>query len=214
MRFFSLRAIFLLGFIVAMPVLALPSVARRIDEWLYGRPPADFGRPPTPPPITAEPVAPSSQPAVAKSSIAPARFDEPSPVPQNFIATTQAAIPSPVAASRYEPAVPPPLPALPPFADSAAPAASPEPKIDERTIARLQQIRERLEQLGAEYVLVDLQDSGRFRFHCRMLVDPRTTYTRPFDATSFDSVAAGEQVLADVEKWRQAAASVPAATLP
>ena len=32
MRFLSLRAVFLLGFVVAMPVLALPPVARRIDE--------------------------------------------------------------------------------------------------------------------------------------------------------------------------------------
>jgi hypothetical protein len=81
-------------------------------------------------------------------------------------------------------------------------------------MARLQQIRERLEQLGAEYVLVDMQDSGRFRFHCRMLVDPRTRYTRPFDATSFDPIAAGQQVLGDVEKWRQAAASSPAVATP
>ena len=46
MRFLSLRAVFLLGFVVAMPVLALPAVARRIDELLYGSPPTDFGRPP------------------------------------------------------------------------------------------------------------------------------------------------------------------------
>jgi len=55
MRFFSLRAIFLLGFIIAMPILALPSVARRVDNWLYGAPPADFGRPPSPP-LMEEPL--------------------------------------------------------------------------------------------------------------------------------------------------------------
>lgn len=209
MRFFSLRAFFLLGFIVVMPVLALPSVARRIDELLYGKPPADFGRPPpAPAPITAEPVAPSPAAAVVKSTIAPARFDEVSPAPQNFMAAAQASVPAPTAASRYEPTIPPPLPAVPPFAERAA---EPEAKIDERTIARLQQIRQRLEQLGADYVLVDMQDSGRFRFHCRMLVDPRTTYTRPFDAMSFDPIVAGEQVLSDVEKWHQTAASVPSA---
>jgi hypothetical protein len=81
-------------------------------------------------------------------------------------------------------------------------------------MARWQQIRQRLEQLGAEYVLVDAQDSGRFRFHCRMVVDPHTRYTRPFEATSFDPLAAGEQVLSEVEKWRQAAASSPAVPTP
>jgi hypothetical protein len=79
---------------------------------------------------------------------------------------------------------------------------------------RLQQMRDRLEQLGAEYVLVDIQDSGRFRFHCRIIVDPLTRYTRAFDATSFDAIAAGEQVLRDVEKWRAAAASIPANPTP
>jgi hypothetical protein len=81
-------------------------------------------------------------------------------------------------------------------------------------MARWQQIRDRLEQLGAESVFAEVQDSGRFRFHCRMLVDPRTRYTQPFDATSFDPLAAGEQVLSDVEKWRQAAASGPAVPTP
>jgi len=213
MRFFSLRALLLLGFIIAMPVLALPSVAKRIDEWLYGPPPSDFGRAPVPPPITEEPVAPLAQPPVVKSTIAPARFDEPSPAPQNLVQPAQLASSfSPTAAgNRYEAPTPPALAPSPPFAaPETSREASPEPKVDERTIAKLQQIRERLEQLGAEYVLVDTQDSGRFRFHCRMLVDPRTSYTRPFDATSFDPIAAGEQVLNEVERWRSAAATIPA----
>src|SRR6478609_2258776 len=139
MQFFSLRAIFLLGFIVAMPVLALPSVARRIDEWLYGAPPADFGRAPVPPPLTDEPIVP-----VARSNVAPARFDEPSPAPQSYVQQASAT-------GRYEPAAAPPLSASSPFAPATVrsttlpPAA--EPQIDERTIARLQQIRQRLEEL-------------------------------------------------------------------
>jgi hypothetical protein len=218
MRFFSLRAIFLLGFIIAMPVLALPSVARRVDNLLYGPPPAEFGRAPAPP-LAEAPLAPMAPSPVAKSPIVPARFDEPSPAPQYLVQPAQAtgqsaaAGQSPTAAIRYEPATLPPLPAAPPF---AVPDAGPpsDPKIDERTIARLQQIRERLEQLGAEYVLVDMQDSGRFRFHCRMLVDPRTRYSRPFDATSFDPIVAGEQVLGEVEKWRQTASISPAVATP
>jgi hypothetical protein len=202
MQFFSLRAIFLVGFIIAMPVLALPTVARRIDEWLYGAAPADFGRPPVPPPLTAEPIAP-----VARLPVAPARFDEPSPAPQSYVQQASAT-------GSYEPAIRTPLPTSAPFMPPnqvAPPAASPtEPQIDERTIARLQQIRQRLEELGAEYVLVDTQDSGRFRFHCRMIVDARLRATRSFEGASFDPVAAGEQVLVEVERWRTAPATIPA----
>jgi hypothetical protein len=216
MRFFSLRALFLLGFIVAMPVLALPSVAKRIDQLLYGAAPTDFGRAPVPPPTIEEPVAPVAPSQTVKSSIAPARFDEVSPVNHNLVQPAQAITSAQPASggTHYETANPPSLPASPPFAVTEPPSSSPEPQIDERTIARLQQLRDRLEQLGAEYVLVDVQDSGRFRFHCRMLVDPRTRYTRAFDATSFDAAAAGEQVLKDVEKWRAAATSIPANSTP
>src|SRR5437764_13178773 len=74
MRFLSLRAMFLLGFVIAMPVLALPPVARRIDELLYGPPPADFGRPPAAAPISDELVQPK-----AAMPHSPPRYDEPSP---------------------------------------------------------------------------------------------------------------------------------------
>src|SRR5437773_8959996 len=73
MRFLSLRAVFLLGFVIAMPVLALPPVARRIDELLYGLPPSDFARPPQVSPTMDEP-----QPR-ASGHVLPVRFDEPSP---------------------------------------------------------------------------------------------------------------------------------------
>src|SRR5437867_6810015 len=82
MRFLSLRALFLLGFVIAMPVLALPPVARRIDELLYGPPPADFGRPPAAP-LSEElmqqqavvPVPSSSSHAQRASATGPSRFD-------------------------------------------------------------------------------------------------------------------------------------------
>jgi hypothetical protein len=79
-----------------------------------------------------------------------------------------------------------------------------EPSIDEMTLARLQQIRQRLEDLGADYVIVEARESGGFRFHCRMLVDDRSRFTRPFEASAGDAVAAGEQVLREVEAWRTA----------
>jgi hypothetical protein len=201
MRFLSLRAVFLLGFVVAMPVLALPPVARRIDALLYGPPPIDFGRPP----IAAPPLEELTQPKVT-GPIAPALFDEPSPA----VATV-------AVATLQQSTSPPPLPPTPQFAPPSPPPANaapptPETRIDERTIARLQQIRQRLEELGADYVIVETQNGGRFRFHCRMLLDSQSRFTRPFEASSFDPIAAGDQVLREVEQWR-AAASQPQASL-
>jgi hypothetical protein len=189
MRFFSLRALFLLGFVVAMPVLALPPVARWMDELLYGVAPADFGRPP----IAA--AQPAPEPLLAER-VVPAVYDEASP------ATTPRGLDAPPA--------PPALAPVPVFAPVAPPAEpaqlAPETKIDERVIARLQQIRERLEGLGAEYVMAETVDGGaRYRFHCRMLIDERSRFTKPFEATSFDPITAADQVLRDVETWRTAA---------
>ena len=188
MRFFSLRALFLLGFVVAMPVLALPPVARWLDERLYGAAPTGFGRAPLA-------AATASAPPLLAERVVPAVYDEASPVsPRGLDA----------------PAAPPALAPVPAFARVApaleAPAGPlPEPKIDERVIARLQQVRQRLEELGAEYVMAETVDGARYRFHCRMLVDDRSRYTKSFEATSFDPVAAADQVLRDVETWRTAA---------
>jgi hypothetical protein len=202
MRFLSLRAVFLLGFVVTMPVLALPAVARRIDELLYGSPPTDFGRPPAPAPLLDEPVAPKMA-----GLVSPARYEETS-LAAAYGSTAPVATPS----------SPPPLAAAPEFSPASLPPTSanppaPEPKIDEAVLARLQQIRQRLEDLGAEYVIVETQDSGRFRFHCRMIVDERSRFTRPFEASSFDAVAAGEQVVREVEAWRAAAGDVRTAAV-
>src|SRR2546423_23073 len=69
MRFMSLRGVFLLGFVVAMPVLALPPVARRIDELLYGRLPTELGK-------TAVEPAPKSNPTeIARGAPRPRRSD-------------------------------------------------------------------------------------------------------------------------------------------
>ena len=191
MRFLSLRAVFLLGFVVAMPVLALPPVARRIDELLYGPPPADFGRPPVAAPLAEELIQPK-----APAPLSPPRYDEPSPAAW---ALANSPVEPPANTPNLSPAAHFEVPS------TTAPARAPEPKVDEQTIARLQQIRASLEKLGTECVVVEAQESGRFRFHCRMLVDSNSRFTKPFEASSFDPITAGQQVLRDVESWRAAA---------
>src|SRR6476661_795681 len=80
MRFLSLRAVFLLGFVVAMPVLALPPVARRIDELLYGPPPTDFGRAP----IAPAPLSEDLSPPKSALPLSPPRYDDASPASAAF----------------------------------------------------------------------------------------------------------------------------------
>lgn len=212
MRFMTLRAVFLLGFVVAMPVLALPPVARRIDELLYGSPPTDVGksastataRPSKTKPAPATPQrSPESavglpgernSPLGPQSDVSPANLQVQTP---QLLATTASASMSPT---------PPFAPLQPPVSIGAAeiqPLAAGQTNIDEKTVARLHQIRQRLEALGADYVLVEARDqSGRYRFHCRMLVDERSRQTQPFESTGSDPVATGEQVLREVEIWR------------
>lgn len=198
MRWLSLRACFLLGFAVGMPVLALPPVAQKIDDLLYGPPPADFGLPPAiseetqvpTPPIPhvkrghSATVAPSMgvESTHLKGVSTDANTPQLSPVPQF------GAVASGENVSLREPSIPPGLP---------------DPSW-EATLARLQIIRHRLEGLGADYVLVESQEEGAYRCYCQIRIAAHSPYTRPFEALASDPVAAGEAVLRQVEQWRQA----------
>jgi len=196
MRFLSLRALFLLGFVVAMPVLALPPVARWMDELLYGLPPSDFARPPM-----------SASPSKAKEVIPPLAAD---PVSHAGFAEAGPAAVGQGSRGLESSSTPPPLTPLPSFAPLVPPqpvATELETKIDERTMAQLQEVRRRLEELGAEYVVVETIDgSGQYCFRCRMLVDPQSRLPHRFEATAADPIAAAQQVLRAVESWRSAAA--------
>lgn len=184
----SFRMVVLFGLIVALPLLALPVAARLIDERLSGTPPAD---------LAAAPLLESQ----AESVALPVYVERVSPASADDGVQEQGGLD---AASSPPPA--PPASFDPLWVPSSPPATvESEVQIDESTIARLQQIRQRLEELGADYVIVETTDtSGRFRFHCRMMVQAQSRFTRPFEAISADPLVAGERVLQDVEAWRLA----------
>jgi hypothetical protein len=184
----SFRTIVVLGLIVALPLLALPVAARLIDERLNGTPPPD---------LAAAPLLESQSESVTLpvfvERVSPASADDGF---QELGGLDAASSPPPAPPASFDPLWTP--------ATASADAPS-EVQIDEATIARLQQIRQRLEELGADYVIVESTDeSGRFRFHCRMMVQAQSRFTRPFEAISADPLAAGEQVLKEVEAWRVA----------
>jgi hypothetical protein len=185
----SFRMVVLFGFIVALPLLALPVAARLIDERLNGTPPADLAAAP----LLANPAASVTLPVLVERASAAA--DDPASTGDRAPGGLDVAAAPPEPPASFDPL----------WALTAAPSkAESDVQIDENTIARLQQIRQRLEELGADYVIVETTDSSRFRFHCRMIVEAQSRFTRPFEAISADPLAAGEQVLQDVEAWRLA----------
>src|SRR5262245_33044452 len=120
MRSVSLRAIFLIGFVIAMPILALPAVARRLDDWIYGPPPSEHAISP----LKSE-LSQTIEPQVAERA-SPASFDEIDSSLRNRPPSGGLDAPSPT------PPLLSPLPAFPPLVSTPRPepgAAQPEPSI-------------------------------------------------------------------------------------
>ena len=196
---FALRAAFILGFLVVLPVIALPSVARFLDEMLYGTPERTV------------PFAPdsSSLQAPQTSGLAhatPASLEV--PVPDDSLPPEGARVPT----------VPPPeFRSVPDFLPAAEPSvarltpqksASGLSPLDEATAKKIDAIRTQLEELGAAYVRLEVSEDG-LSFHCLCEMLPRNGggKTQSFEATRNDPIIAAEAVLDSVEAWRKADSS-------
>ena len=187
----SMRTIVLLGLVIGLPLLALPVAARLIEARLGGAPPIDL---PSPPPLAGAAVV---EPMFVER-VSPASYEEavPSGSPGAAAGLDAAGIPPLAPVTAFDP---------PGLLPDRTGAPGEEVVIDEQTLGRLHRVRQRLEELGADYVIVETTESGgQFRFHCRMIVDANSRFTRPFEAKSADPLAAGEQVLREVEAWRTA----------
>jgi hypothetical protein len=178
--------------------LALPTVARRIDTLLYGPPPAELLRPAAARPL-AEILALQSV-----ERVSPASFEEFVPDEIRGGRRPNEGLDAPAA---EPPPLAPPA-AFPPARGAAMPLAQPAPlaeqvRFDAAAMARLKEIRAQLEQLGAEYILLETTDgSGTFRFHCEMKLDGRAPYFRRFEATAAAPLDAAEEVLSQTSAWR------------
>lgn len=75
------------------------------------------------------------------------------------------------------------------------------------------QMEHKLREYGATYYLLETwgNDGQLYRFHCRMAVGGDPNYTRHFEATDRDALAAMSEVLRQVEAWRSGQAQQPAA---
>ena len=201
----GLRSLVIIAFLIGLPILALPWVSKQLDANLYG---AAHSTVPDLVISTDQNSAPqrAHQP-LQIDGVSPARFDE-SLVGREPERPREAAGLDAVVSA-------PPL-SMPPSFASRMPAQpnnlTRDPQLE--PFAYVQQVRQKLEQLGAQYVVLEELDAGqRYRFSVQMQVSPRATQVRPFEAVAADPVSAARTVLADVETWRTASLPAAAATL-
>ena len=194
------RSLFLLGFVVVVPLLALPSVTRRLDEALYGDEQDT---------TDDEPLRSGQAGSASDGRVIPATFE--TPLAESLPAEGGKSAQRGLDAIAGSPPTLAPLPAFPsgtaaplaPVAAEIAPQAMDSESAGDSLAVRTGQIRQRLEDLGAEYILLEaLEETGEHRFECRMLVAPGSSETETFEATGRDGVRVAEQVLSAVERWR------------
>lgn len=197
---YTLRAVFIIGFLIVLPVMALPSVATFVDGLLYGQPkssvPAGESKP------AAEPTRTTVLEATQATHLTP-------------LASSSSVLEEsgPLSIAERFPSKPPHMPPAPEFLlrdeepganEHAGPAAEVGP-LDEATALQIDAVRGRLEELGAEYVRLEMSEDGRtFHCLCDMLLAGEGSKTQPFEATRSDPVAAVQAVLTNVEAWRSA----------
>jgi|GEM_PF-1702125 len=210
----GLRSIVLVAFLIGLPVLAIPWVSKQLDAGVYGAAKT------TVPDLIVSTGDNGSAPQRAHQplqidGVSPARFDESlvereperprEPAGLDAVVSAPPLSMPPSFASR--------LPARPVAAGMQPAEAAGNSQVE--MFAYVQQVRQKLEGLGAQYVVLEELDGQRFRFSAQMQVSPRQPQVRPFEAVASDPVSAARTVLAEVETWRTAALpnALPAATL-
>ena len=195
---FTLRALFIVGFVIVLPVIAMPQVASVLDQLLYGQPETSV------PPSSSDKKKSASPPRTnARREESPASHEM--PLDEE---TTRASL------HDLSNISPPPLQRMPTFlspppSSEGAVVEQPMPvdvgPLDQATAARIDAVRRRLEELGAEYVRLEMSEDAR-EFHClcHMALNNTSDQIQPFEATRSDPVAAAQAVLQNVEAWRSA----------
>jgi hypothetical protein len=188
-----LRSLFLLGFVLAMPLLAVPSVVRWADEFLYG-----------------EPSTTPAAPAEAREGELPADAQVVQAVLETPL-TSSSPMPSGDGQGRGLDSVATQPPEMPPSPDFPASPFDSSPAVEPAGAApgRLGEIRQRLEDLGAEYIRLEAATgTGEYHCQCRMLLAPGSAETETFEASGLEATSVAEQVLKAVEAWRSSRASL------
>lgn len=194
----SLRSILLVAFLIGLPILAIPWVSKQLDAGIYGV------EKKTVPDLIVSTGPQRTQEPVQIDGVSPARFDE------SLIEREPARPREPAGLDAVVSA--PPLFNEPPSFARRLPPNSPSPVTGNaplEPLAYVQQVRQKLEELGAQYVVLEELNAGQgYRFAVQMQVSPRQPQVRPFEAVASDPATAARSVLTEVETWRTA--SLPA----
>lgn len=226
----ALRVTAIVGFIVAMPVLALPAVNERLDRWVFGdddvsmdEMPLD-GMPLDSAPIPedrAAQVAASAGSSASASSTPPSDAERRTDSSGTFHRDHEESAGEPQSSTSlagFGPSRPrlslvgpsTPLERLPQVTTddglTADGGATPDSFQEPRDPAeRMRHLQARLEQLGATYLRLEEVKSERperlFRFQCQMPVAGGSAYQRPFQVEHVDPLEAMQRVLGEVETW-------------
>lgn len=186
----------LLGFVVAMPILALPAVNERLDSWLFAAP--------APTPRGAKVAAKRDWPAAVDATAAV----PPAPADAGGMKGAPGATGVPESAPLPPTATDPSLSAARSDRrggdDGAAGNVERLPPAD--LVVDLRQFaacQTRLQELGAAYFR--LEDTGqvgaRYRFRCEVPLPGNGSYLRPFEQEHDDPLEAMRQTVAEVEQW-------------
>lgn len=185
----TIRTAVVLGFLIVMPVLALPPVGNWVD---HVRQSIAFGAA-----AQSQSATWSAKPQIERQTVLVNSAEREAAVSASIAEAAprldfRAAMP-PQHASRDEVVT----------LRSREQAEQQARRFREAAIARSQFIQERLKQMGAAYMILERAppDGAAYRFHCQMPIAGSDTYTRPFEVTAPDAIQAMERVLADVESW-------------
>lgn len=197
----SLRSIVLIAFLIGLPILAIPWVSKQLDANIYGV------EKKTVPDLIVSTGPQRTQEPLQIDGVSPARFDDSMIQREPERPHQPAGLDAVVAA--------PPLFSEPPSFARRLPPNAPNGPIGNpqlEPLAYVQQVRQKLEELGAQYVVLEELNSGQgYRFAVQMQVSPRQPQVRPFEAVANDPATAARSVLTEVESWRTA--SLPQASL-
>lgn len=210
----ALRVTAIVGFIVAMPVLALPAVNDRLDRWVFGDDDATSDEQPAAAALAS--VDLEVDPDVNSEVNSEVDTDVDTEVDSTADASVGSTEPNGSTALSSLPPNRPrlrligpstPLERLPPvMSDEVAGVETGmgvESGVTERE--RMQRLQARLQQLGATYLRLEELNSGRqerlFRFQCQLPVAGGSAYQRPFQGEHADPLEAMQRVLAEVETW-------------
>lgn len=215
----ALRVTAIVGFVLTMPVLALPAVNDRLDRWIFGDElawdaeyTASSELPETNGPNDMDALGPAtgrSTELVDSTSVADvdrgAEGDEAkdsansTPWPNELAA---GAPPGRPRLSLVETSTP--LERLPLVGSDAETSNGLAPN-ELLATDRMRAVQTRLERLGASYLRLEELEAGRqerlFRFQCQLPIAGGSAYHRPFLVEHADPLEAMQRVLAEVETW-------------